>query len=192
MEASQLTPSQVRFIEEAKARRARFARHAKPDTPIICLSASARSRGADVPPEVEPEPIPQDILKTWVRRQIDYRPWFSIEGEITPSAPRLTVFLAPGTVTKIQRICCDYYDVSMDDLMASHRFAEAVRARHVAMFLAKEFTNKSLPEIGRRFGNKDHTTVLHAFRRISKFESQDGNLAADLRILRERVREACA
>ena len=69
-------------------------------------------------------------------------------------------------IEDIQRIVARQYNVSRADLLSSRRTANVVRPRQVAMYLAKTLTLRSLPEIGRRFGGRDHTTVLHAVRKI--------------------------
>jgi chromosomal replication initiator protein len=186
----QITPSQARFQQEHRERRARIAALARPDTPILCLSASARSLATSVPRAVLPEPIPHivtDQVEEWVERQINLHKkpvWFSIIDEIDPPAS------VRPTIGIIQRICCRYYEVTMTALLSPCRLAKIVRARQVAMFLAKELMTKSLPEIGRKFGDKDHTTVLHAVRKITRLQSEDEELLYDLATLRQRIREA--
>ncbi|MGY4449335.1 chromosomal replication initiation ATPase DnaA [Bradyrhizobium sp. i1.3.1] len=69
-------------------------------------------------------------------------------------------------IEDIQRVVARQYNVSRSDLLSSRRTANVVRPRQVAMYLAKTLTLRSLPEIGRRFGGRDHTTVLHAVRKI--------------------------
>ena len=69
-------------------------------------------------------------------------------------------------IEDIQRVVARQYNVSRADLLSSRRTANVVRPRQVAMYLAKILTLRSLPEIGRRFGGRDHTTVLHAVRKI--------------------------
>jgi len=64
-----------------------------------------------------------------------------------------------------------------------------VRPRQIAMYLSKQLTLRSLPEIGRRFGGRDHTTVLHAVRKIDELVASDGNLAKDVEHLRRMLQE---
>lgn len=188
MTASQtLTPSQAKFMQEHRERRARIAALAKPDTGIICLSASARSQRAEVPPVVELAPIPETPpVQQWAERQFQiHKPtWFSIVEEIDP--PKTV----KPTVGMIQRICAKYFDLSLNRLLSCSRAYEVVRPRQIAMFLAKEFTMQTLPEIGRRFEGKDHTTILHAVRKIAKKAGDDKQLADDLDALREQIRSA--
>jgi hypothetical protein len=91
--------------------------------------------------------------------------------------------LAPGapTILRIQQAVCIHLDVTMTDLLAHRRAAKLVRKRHIAMYLASALTGRSLPEIGRAFGNRDHTTILHAKRKVaSLLEAGDEKLAADI------------
>jgi chromosomal replication initiator protein len=80
-------------------------------------------------------------------------------------------------IEDIQRIVARQYNVSRADLLSSRRTANVVRPRQVAMYLAKTLTLRSLPEIGRRFGGRDHTTVLHAVRKIEGLVGNDAMLA---------------
>jgi chromosomal replication initiator protein len=84
-------------------------------------------------------------------------------------------------IEDIQRIVARQYNVSRADLLSSRRTANVVRPRQVAMYLAKTLTLRSLPEIGRRFGGRDHTTVLHAVRKIEGLVGNDAMLADELR-----------
>jgi chromosomal replication initiator protein len=72
-----------------------------------------------------------------------------------------------------------HYNVSRTDICSARRTANVVRPRQVAMYLAKTLTLRSLPEIGRRFGGRDHTTVLHAVRKIAALIPKDAELAAE-------------
>ena len=76
-------------------------------------------------------------------------------------------------IEDIQRVVARQYNVSRSDLLSSRRTANVVRPRQVAMYLAKTLTLRSLPEIGRRFGGRDHTTVLHAVRKIEALVAKD-------------------
>ena len=76
-------------------------------------------------------------------------------------------------IEDIQRVVARQYNVSRSDLLSSRRTANVVRPRQVAMYLAKTLTLRSLPEIGRRFGGRDHTTVLHAVRKIEALVGKD-------------------
>ncbi len=84
------------------------------------------------------------------------------------------------TIEEIQRRVADYYHVKMTDLLSARRAREIARPRQVAMYLAKRLTPRSLPEIGRRFGNRDHTTVMHAVKRIDELRAADQELDKDV------------
>jgi chromosomal replication initiator protein len=83
------------------------------------------------------------------------------------------------TIENIQKTVADYYKVRMSDLLSPRRSRSIARPRQVAMALAKELTNHSLPEIGEAFGGRDHTTVLHACKRIKELRDEDLRMSED-------------
>jgi chromosomal replication initiator protein len=87
------------------------------------------------------------------------------------------------TVDNIQRVVADYYQLKMSDLLSRRRSRSVARPRQVAMSIAKELTNHSLPEIGEAFGGRDHTTVLHACRKVKELEGADREVQRDLKNL---------
>ena len=87
------------------------------------------------------------------------------------------------TIDNIQRVVADYYKLKMSDLLSKRRSRSVARPRQVAMALAKELTNYSLPEIGESFGGRDHTTVLHACRKVKELEISDRDVERDLKHL---------
>ena len=93
------------------------------------------------------------------------------------------------TIEEIIRKVADHYNLRMTDLMSARRSRSIARPRQVAMFLSKMLTSKSLPEIGRRFGGRDHTTVIHAVRKIEELKFVDAQLSEEVEILR-RILEA--
>ena len=92
-------------------------------------------------------------------------------------------------IEEIQRIVARQYNVSRSDLLSSRRTANVVRPRQIAMFLAKTLTLRSLPEIGRRFGGRDHTTVLHAVRKIENLVHNDTAVADEIELLKRQLQE---
>jgi chromosomal replication initiator protein len=92
-------------------------------------------------------------------------------------------------IEDIQRLVARQYNVSRADLLSSRRTANVVRPRQVAMYLAKVMTLRSLPEIGRRFGGRDHTTVLHAVRKIEGLVGGDVALAEEIDSLKRQLQE---
>ncbi|MET0277368.1 MAG: chromosomal replication initiator protein DnaA [Pseudorhodoplanes sp.] len=92
-------------------------------------------------------------------------------------------------IEDIQRVVARQYNVSRSDLLSSRRTANVVRPRQVAMYLAKTLTLRSLPEIGRRFGGRDHTTVLHAVRKIENLIGNDNTLADEIEVLKRLLQD---
>lgn len=87
------------------------------------------------------------------------------------------------TAENIQRTVAEYYKIKVSDLLSKRRSRSVARPRQVAMFLTKQLTTKSLPEIGEAFGGRDHTTVLHACKTIKALQSSSHDMAEDLKIL---------
>jgi len=92
-------------------------------------------------------------------------------------------------IEDIQRVVARQYNVSRADLLSSRRTANVVRPRQVAMYLAKILTLRSLPEIGRRFGGRDHTTVLHAVRKIEALAGNDTAFAEEIEGLKRQLQD---
>ncbi len=92
-------------------------------------------------------------------------------------------------IEDIQRIVARHYNVSRADILSARRTATVVRPRQIAMYLSKVLTLRSLPEIGRRFGGRDHTTVLHAVRKIDSLVGSDTALAEDVDLLKRMLSE---
>ena len=92
-------------------------------------------------------------------------------------------------IEDIQRVVARHYNVSKADLLSSRRTRTIVRPRQIAMYLAKVLTPRSLPEIGRRFGGRDHTTVLHAVRKIEGLIQGDMTLADEIELLKRMIDE---
>ena len=91
------------------------------------------------------------------------------------------------TIEEIMRKVCEHYNLRMSDMLSPRRARSVARPRQMAMFLSKTLTSKSLPEIGRRFGGRDHTTVLHAVRKIEELKGSDSQIADDLEMLRRML-----
>jgi chromosomal replication initiator protein len=87
------------------------------------------------------------------------------------------------TIDNIQRVVADYYKLKMSDMLSKRRSRSVARPRQVAMSIAKELTSHSLPEIGESFGGRDHTTVLHACRKVKELEGMDREVQRDLKNL---------
>ncbi|PWR20476.1 chromosomal replication initiator protein DnaA [Zavarzinia compransoris] len=91
------------------------------------------------------------------------------------------------TIEEIQRKVADYYGVRLNDLLSARRARVVARPRQVAMYLAKQLTSRSLPEIGRKFGGRDHTTVIHAVRKIEELCAADSSFHDDIDSLRRML-----
>ena len=92
-------------------------------------------------------------------------------------------------IEDIQRVVARQYDVSRSDMLSARRTANVVRPRQIAMYLAKTLTLRSLPEIGRKFGGRDHTTVLHAVRKIEDLVGRDSMIADEIESLKRQLQE---
>src|SRR5688572_11666306 len=91
------------------------------------------------------------------------------------------------TIDEIQAQVAEHYRIRKAEMTSARRAREVARPRQVAMYLSKQLTPKSLPDIGRRFGGRDHTTVIHAVRQIEKLRAADAELDADIRLLTRQL-----
>lgn len=171
-----MTPSQ-RLAAVARMDRAKYvASHAHPDSPIVILSASERANLA-----------PEKPLKT-LPRTMD-TPY--------PPMPPLTITLMVGEVTisysrdltieKIQDVVAKHFNVRRFDLVSNRRTRNITHPRQVAMYFATLITPHSSPMIGRNFGKRDHTTVLHAVKKISAMRIKDAECAFDLDVIERNL-----
>jgi len=111
--------------------------------------------------ELTPEPLPKPAKPEW----------FSISDEIVPTNP---------SVVDIQRATCKHFGLGREEFLSQRREHRIVVPRQIAMYLCKIHTTRSFPEIGRRYGGKDHTTVMHAVRKIEGRIPKDWLLAHDV------------
>jgi len=91
------------------------------------------------------------------------------------------------TIEEIQKRVSEHFNVRVTDMHSARRARAVARPRQVAMYLAKQLTARSLPEIGRKFGGRDHTTVMHAVRRIEELKATDPSFAEDVELLRRML-----
>ena len=91
------------------------------------------------------------------------------------------------TIREIQSVVCAYYNLDPRCMVSNRRERSVARPRQVAMYLARELTPKSMPDIGNRFGGRDHTTVLHAVRTIARLVEIDAEFQIDVLALRARL-----
>ena len=93
------------------------------------------------------------------------------------------------TVDKIQNVVSNYFNISLNEMLSQRRSRPLARPRQIAMYLAKKMTTRSLPEIGRRFANRDHTTVIHAVKTITRLSEQDDEMKKSLSQIRSLLLE---
>ena len=91
------------------------------------------------------------------------------------------------TIEEIQRRVAEHYNIKMSEMSSERRARAVARPRQVAMFLSKQLTSRSLPEIGRKFGGRDHTTVMHAVRKIEELRQSDAAIAEDVELLKRTL-----
>lgn len=173
------TPRQLRASDEHRARMERMHRAPKVDAGIVCSSASARSDSA-APYRRPARPLVVDYSCMWF-----YDLVFGTEAkanEILQSQPK---------ILEIQRIVAEFYDITVAEILSPRRNAMIVRPRQIAYYLSKRLTNKSFPEIGRRF-NRDHTSALSGIRKIERLRKTDETLNIQLNTLARKLGGALA
>jgi Bacterial dnaA protein helix-turn-helix len=162
-----ITPSQRLAMMAQRVRRAKIASRAQPDTPIILRPP--------VPVAViaAPPVVPANPEQDWIeRQQVRMIPIRSIDR---------------AYLVDIQRIAAAHFGLPWNVMFSATRKGPVVRARQAAMYLAKTMTPHSLPEIGRRFGGRDHTTVLHAVRKMGALISRDVAFAAEIETIKTAI-----
>lgn len=151
-----------------------------PETVIEYVAQSVVSNGRDL------EGALNRLVAQW---QFTNQPVTMNSAEITlrdlvgASEPRRV------KIEDIQKVVSRHYNVSKADLLSSRRTRTIVRPRQIAMYLSKTLTPRSLPEIGRRFGGRDHTTVLHAVRKVEEMMQGDQHLAEEIELLKRMIDE---
>jgi chromosomal replication initiator protein len=91
------------------------------------------------------------------------------------------------TIEEIQKRVAEHFNIRLSEMYSARRARAVARPRQVAMYLSKQLTARSLPEIGRKFGGRDHTTVMHAVRKVDELRSLDSNFAEDIELLRRML-----
>jgi chromosomal replication initiator protein len=162
------------------------------ETRVAILKSKAELVGADVPDDVAffiAERFKSNIreLEGALKRVVAHARFTG--QQITQDFARLALkeLLAvqdkPITIDNIQKLVAEYFKIRVADLLSSRRNRSITRPRQIAMSLAKSLTRHSLPEIGSAFGGRDHTTVLHACRKIEELRSEDRRIDEDVEIL---------
>ena len=118
------------------------------------------------------------------------------DGPITMDTAEMAIVDLVGSreprrirIEEIQKVVAGHYNVSKHDLLSARRTRAIVRPRQIAMYLAKSMTPRSYPEIGKRFGGRDHTTVLHAVRKVEELAAADAALAQEIELLKRLIQE---
>jgi chromosomal replication initiator protein len=166
-----------------KSRAAARAHHASFDVPEAVLDYLARTithNGRDLEGAINRLLAHSKLNNQPVTLEMAER---EVRDLIRPQEPKRI------KIEDIQRVVARQYNVSRSDLLSSRRTANVVRPRQVAMYLAKTLTLRSLPEIGRRFGGRDHTTVLHAVRKIEALVARDIALSEEVESLKRQLQE---
>lgn len=130
---------------------------------VICsekLLEALKASHPELDPDAKPEPVALVVLPP-------------IPNEAIADAAEIVFPSWVNQVKRIQKAVCDEFGITLHDMLSARRSRQIVRPRQVAMYLCKTLTGKSLPEIGRRFGHRDHTTALAAIRRVEKICAVD-------------------
>ena len=117
-----------------------------------------------------------------------------ISGDVTRDtlADILRLYDRKVSIDEIQRTVSRHYNIRLSDMIGPRRLRDLARPRQIAMYLCKQMTSRSLPDIGREFGGRDHTTVIHAVRRIEQLRRADGQIDDDLKILQRTLENGAA
>lgn len=157
------------------------------------LDAKAQRAGVDVPPRVL-EFLARKItsnnreLEGALNRLVAHANLFNRQVTIDTAHEVLHDVLKAHdrkiSIQEIQKRVCEHYNIRVAEMSSARRARNIARPRQVAMYLAKQLTSKSLPDIGRHFGDRDHTTVMHAVSRITELIAQDAAFAEDVELLK--------
>ena len=91
------------------------------------------------------------------------------------------------TIEEIQKKVSEHFNIKLSEMFSPRPARSVARPRQIAMYLCKQLTSRSLPEIGRKFGNRDHTTVMHAVRKVDELMSIDTSISDDVEMLRRTL-----
>jgi DnaA-like protein len=118
--------------------------------------------------------------------------WLRLSEEKPPAVEKVGFLSFGPQVATIQQIVCRHYQIRRHDMLSSRRTIAVVMPRQIAMYLAKFLTLRSLPDIGRRFGGRDHTTVLHAVRKIERLVISDEAFCFEMEQLKAEIAKVSA
>lgn len=150
-------------------------------------AAIMRAKCASFPIKVIPVPKPPKYRDYQPTPQ-SHRP---LVTEITIATPKewAAVKFPPNPILEIQKAVAEHFKFKngVHDLLAHRRVRKMVRPRQIAIYLCRELTLKSLPEIGRKFAGRDHTTILHSVRKIEELIQTNPAWAAEVEVIRRRI-----
>jgi chromosomal replication initiator protein len=164
---------------------------------VAILMSKARNEGTEMPEEVAffvAKNVRSNVreLEGALRKILAYSRFNQKEINIQLARDALRDLLSIQnrqiSVENIQKTVADYYKIKVADMYSKKRPASIAKPRQIAMYLAKELTQKSLPEIGELFGGRDHTTVLHAVRKIGSERQQLNDLNQQLHVLEQTLK----
>ncbi|SDH12674.1 chromosomal replication initiator protein DnaA [Roseospirillum parvum] len=160
------------------------------------LQSKADQLGARVPPKVmeflahkmntNGRELEGALTRLWAHAQLIGRP-LNLETAQDVLGDLLRAYDRRVTIEEIQKKVAEYHQIKVADMSSARRARAIARPRQVAMYLAKQLTSRSLPEIGRKFGGRDHTTVMHAVKTIENLIQTDPNFAEDVDLLRRML-----
>ncbi|MEW6639476.1 MAG: helix-turn-helix domain-containing protein [Pseudomonadota bacterium] len=166
-----MTPTQYALHHARKRRLARLAAAAKPQPQEVARASEALVT-ADEPPPVRRSPSAVRPDRAAAARLAQ------LAGAALPPAP---------SARAIQLAVCTYYDATLQDLLSPRRHAGIVRPRQVAVYLCRTLTALSMPKIGALFGDRDHTTILAAIRKVTEQLPRDDELRLDVEVLSDQL-----
>jgi hypothetical protein len=149
------------------------ARLLNPTNAVVDRGIDLKRKEIQAAPVEEPKPtlVPAVFVLPYAIGTL--RPNYTLSYEVPYRRPEGAL-----SIRMIQRAVCLKYGISLGDMLSERRTWNIVRPRQIAMYLAKELTGKSLPELGRRFGDRDHTTILHGIRKIQALRESDEQVNA--------------
>lgn len=184
------TPSERLFDAAHRARQQRIAAAARREPVVV-----------SAPEVIDPPPkTGRDLLEEWRERQRaiplppipEPDPVAAKRGRPRKEQPKPEPTPAFPPIIDIQLAVAKFYGTGLNDLLSIRRTAPVVKHRQVAMYLARLLTNRSMPDIGRRFGDRDHTTVLHGVNKVAALVERDPSLAAEIEAIKATIPDPVA
>lgn len=130
------------------------------------------------------------LTKDW-EAQGYFPPYYSLSEKGKGAAAVLNgapvIIEREGPVAQIKRVVCEHFRIPVEEMVSARRSRKVARPRQIAMYLTKRLTPKSLPDIGRQFGHRDHTTVIHAVRVVERMMGEDHNFKDEITTLAEEL-----